>query len=146
MNKSQFDNKNFQDENSYDENSQDKNFQDENSQDESSQCDNSQHENSQDFIQKKSAKHCPNQNKEVKDFYNQVIANRQGSSQAVSQNLVLESTKLTSQYEHNIDLALIKAFIVCNILFHVISNLYFIDTLRELRSGYQPPSRQLLAG
>ncbi|CAG8636418.1 17974_t:CDS:2, partial [Racocetra persica] len=31
---------------------------------------------------------CPNQNKEVKDFYNQVIANRQGSNQAVFQNLV----------------------------------------------------------
>ncbi|CAG8785559.1 14097_t:CDS:2 [Gigaspora rosea] len=195
MNESQFDDKNFQDENSNDKNSQDKNFQDENSQnknsqdensqDESSQCENSQYENSQDSIQKKSAERppagvwrffdkehlaldCPNQNKEVKDFYSQVIANRQGCSQAVSQKLVpgvelsqkkrkvtssqaslsefLESTKLTSERENNINSALIKAFIVCNIPFHIISNPYFIDALRELRPGYQPPSRQLLAG
>lgn len=111
---------------------------------------------------------CPNQNKDIIDFYTQIISNRQGRSQAVSQKIVpgvelskkkrrlvgnqaslsefLESTKLTPQREDNINSALIKAFVVCNIPFHIISNPYFIDALRELRPGYQPPSRQLLAG
>ncbi|CAG8676296.1 6463_t:CDS:2, partial [Cetraspora pellucida] len=62
---------------------------------------------------------CPNQDKDVIDFYNKVVANRQGRSQAVSQEIVpsanlnkkkrmltnnqaslskfLESTKLTPQ-------------------------------------------------
>ncbi|CAG8812438.1 29180_t:CDS:2 [Gigaspora margarita] len=75
---------------------------------------------------------CPTQNKDVIDFYTQIIANRQGHGQAVSQENIpgaepttlsefLESTKLTPQCECNINSALIK-------------------------SGYQLPSRQLLAG
>ncbi|CAG8747614.1 2906_t:CDS:2, partial [Dentiscutata erythropus] len=111
---------------------------------------------------------CSNQDRDVIDFYAQVVANRQSHSQAVSQETLpgsnlnkrkrtltnsqtslsefIESTKLTSQREDNINSALIKAFIVCNIPFHIISNPYFIDALRELRPGYQPPSRQLFAG
>ncbi|CAG8716506.1 15116_t:CDS:2, partial [Cetraspora pellucida] len=58
----------------------------------------------------------------------------------------LESTKLTPQCESNINLALVRAFIICNIPFHIISNPYFIDALRELWPKYQLPSRQLLAG
>ncbi|CAG8841531.1 16113_t:CDS:1, partial [Racocetra persica] len=114
------------------------------------------------------ALNCPNQDKDIIDFYTQVVANRQGQSQALSQEIIpgtnlskrkrkltsgqillskfLESTELTPQRENSINSALIKTFIVCNIPFHIISNLYFIDVLRELRPGYQPPSRQLFAG
>ncbi|CAG8806261.1 44467_t:CDS:2 [Gigaspora margarita] len=176
MNKSQFDDENFQDENSYNKNSQDKNFQDENSQnenfqdensqDKSSQCENSQNENFQDSIQKKSAECLP---AGVWGFFDKGASIKDHCcSQAVFQKLVpgvelsqkkrkvtssqallsefLESTKLILERENNINLALIKVFIVCNIPFHIISNLYFIDALRELRPGYQPPSRQLLTG
>ncbi|CAG8788070.1 16427_t:CDS:1, partial [Dentiscutata erythropus] len=111
---------------------------------------------------------CPTQNKDVIDFYTQIIANRQGHSQAASQENIpgakpnkkkckltsnqatlsefLESTKLTPQHECNINTALIKAFIICNIPFYIISNPYFIDALQELWPEYQPLSRQLLAG
>ncbi|KAF0541700.1 zinc finger bed domain-containing protein 1-like [Gigaspora margarita] len=72
------------------------------------------------------ALNCPNQNKEVKDFYNQGIANRQDCSQAVSQKLVPG-----------------------------VDNPYFIDALRELRSekssnltlgldGWTDPNEKLL--
>ncbi|CAG8834722.1 5266_t:CDS:2, partial [Cetraspora pellucida] len=76
---------------------------------------------------------CPNQNKDIIDFYTQIISNRQGHGQTVSQKLIpsieqskrkhklagdqaslsefLESTKLTSQCENNINSALIKAFV-----------------------------------
>ncbi|RIB24992.1 hypothetical protein C2G38_2167033 [Gigaspora rosea] len=81
---------------------------------------------------------CPTQNKDVIDFYTQIIANRQGHGQAASQENIpsvepskkkhkitrdqatlsefLESTKLTPQRECNINSALIKAFIICRLL------------------------------
>ncbi|CAG8776857.1 26922_t:CDS:2, partial [Racocetra persica] len=121
-------------------------------------------------LEKYLALDCPNQNKNIIDFYTQIIANQQGRSQAASQEITsgvelskkkhklagdqaslsefLESTKLTPQHKNNINSALIKVFIVCNIPFYVISNPYFIDTLRALRElwpEYQPLSRQLLA-
>ncbi|CAG8840324.1 24263_t:CDS:2, partial [Gigaspora margarita] len=88
---------------------------------------------------------CSTQNKDVIDFYTQIIANRQGHGQAVSQKNIPKSTKLTPQHKCNINSALIKAFIVCNISFYIISNSYFVDALREFWPEYQPPSRQLLA-
>ncbi|CAG8730693.1 9176_t:CDS:2, partial [Cetraspora pellucida] len=131
-----------------------------------SQSENSQNENSLEPISKKSTrqpiaevwsffnKGVSVKDKDVIDFYNKVVANRQGHSQAVFQEIVLsanlnkkkcmltnnqaslseflESTKLTPQCKDNINSALIKAFIVCNISFHIISNPYFIDVLREL--------------
>ncbi|CAG8793116.1 8907_t:CDS:2, partial [Dentiscutata erythropus] len=84
---------------------------------------------------------CSIQNKNIIDFYTQIIANQQGHSQAASQENIpgaepnkkkhkltsnqatlsefLKSTKLTPQCEYNINTALIKP-------------------------GYQPPSKQLL--
>ncbi|KAF0509356.1 zinc finger bed domain-containing protein 1-like [Gigaspora margarita] len=86
---------------------------------------------------------CPTQKKDVIDYYTQIIANRQGHGQAASQENLpgaepskkkhkitsnqailsefLKSTKLTPQCECNINSALIKAFIVCNIPFYIIS-------------------------
>ncbi|KAF0512009.1 zinc finger bed domain-containing protein 1-like [Gigaspora margarita] len=77
---------------------------------------------------------CLKQNQDVIEFYTQIIANRQGNSQAAPQEIIpgvepskkkhklagdqatlsefLESTKLTPQRECNINTALIKAFIV----------------------------------
>ncbi|CAG8822150.1 9175_t:CDS:2, partial [Cetraspora pellucida] len=94
-------------------------------------------------LEKHLALDCPSQNKDIIDFYTQIISNRQGDQASLSE--FLESTKLTLQRENNINSALIKVFVVCNIPFHIISNPYFIDALRELQPGYQPPSRQLLA-
>ncbi|CAG8773961.1 30426_t:CDS:2, partial [Gigaspora margarita] len=62
-------------------------------------------------LEKHLALDCSNQDKDVIDFYTKVVASQQSYSQAVSQKFIPESTKLTSQYEDNINLALIKAFI-----------------------------------
>ena len=58
----------------------------------------------------------------------------------------IESTKLTSQHENAINSSLLRAFIVCNIPFHTISNPYFIEALQQLRPVYHPPSHQLFSG
>jgi hypothetical protein len=58
----------------------------------------------------------------------------------------MESTKLTPERENAINLSILKAFIMCNIPFHIIGNPYFIDALRELRPAYSPPSRHILSG
>ncbi|CAG8763489.1 6933_t:CDS:2, partial [Cetraspora pellucida] len=73
------------------------------------------------------ALNCPNQDKDIIDFYTQVVANRQGQSQALSQeiipgtNLSKRKRKLTSGQ------TLLSKF------------------LEKLRPGYQPPSKQLFA-
>ena len=56
-----------------------------------------------------------------------------------------ESTTLTRECENSINRSLIKAFVCCNIPFHVIENPYFIDFLKQLRLAYQPPSRKVLS-
>jgi len=35
---------------------------------------------------------------------------------------------------------------MCNIPFSVIENPYFVDLIKTLQSGYDPPSRQVLSG
>ncbi|CAH1764972.1 2410_t:CDS:2 [Entrophospora sp. SA101] len=115
------------------------------------------------------ALYCTTQVKEIIQFYSQIVAKRKGKgSQAVSSNVIqgieptkkkrkaatnqtllsdfIESTKLTSQRENAINSSLLRAFIVCNIPFHTISNPYFIEALRQLRPAYNPPSCQLFSG
>ena len=56
-----------------------------------------------------------------------------------------ESTTLTRERENSINRSLIKAFVCCNIPFHVIEHPYFIDFLKQLWPAYQPPSRKVLS-
>ncbi|CAG8732002.1 24477_t:CDS:2 [Gigaspora margarita] len=53
----------------------------------------------------------------------------------------IESTKLTPELIKDISRALLKAFVVCGIPFHIIENLFFIELLRTLRPAYEPPSK-----
>ena len=39
-----------------------------------------------------------------------------------------------------------KAFMICNILFRIIKNPWFINLIKNLQPGYDPPSRQVLSG
>jgi len=48
--------------------------------------------------------------------------------------------------EDQINHALVKAFVICGIPWHVIENPFFIEFLKTLRSSYQPPSRETLSG
>ena len=49
-------------------------------------------------------------------------------------------------YCDNVDRTITKAFVMSNIPFSVIENPWFIDMLKTLQPGYDPPSRQVLSG
>ncbi|CAG8658314.1 36851_t:CDS:2, partial [Racocetra persica] len=53
---------------------------------------------------------------------------------------------LSEERINAINVALLKAFVVCGISFSVIENPFFIDLLQTLCPEYQPPSREVLAG
>ena len=56
-----------------------------------------------------------------------------------------ETEKILSSRQNNINNSLIKAFVCCNLSFSIIENLFFIELLKTLCAGYQPPSRRMLA-
>ncbi|CAG8842572.1 19896_t:CDS:1, partial [Gigaspora margarita] len=58
----------------------------------------------------------------------------------------IESTKLTPKRIKDINRALVKAFVICGIPFHIIENPFFIELLKTLRPGYEPPSKDILSG
>jgi len=45
-----------------------------------------------------------------------------------------------------IDCAITKAFVMCNIPFNVIENPWFLDLVKTLQPGYDAPSRRVLSG
>jgi BED zinc finger len=47
---------------------------------------------------------------------------------------------------NRINRALIKLFVCCGMSFRIVESPFFIDFLKELNSGYSPPSRDLLSG
>jgi hypothetical protein len=57
-----------------------------------------------------------------------------------------ESTTLTDERIHEINRSCVKAFVVCGIAWHVIENPFFIEFLKTLRPGYEPPSKEVLSG
>lgn len=57
-----------------------------------------------------------------------------------------ESTELTEQRTNEINRHLLIAFVCCNIPFSIIENPFFIETLKHLRPGFNPPSREYLSG
>ena len=44
-----------------------------------------------------------------------------------------------------INRALIKFFVACRISFRIVEHPFFINLLKELNRGYDPPSREILA-
>ncbi|CAG8685022.1 4702_t:CDS:2 [Gigaspora margarita] len=58
----------------------------------------------------------------------------------------IESTKLIPECIKDINRALVKAFVVCRIPFHIIKNPFFIELLKTLRLAYEPPSNDIFSG
>jgi hypothetical protein len=56
-----------------------------------------------------------------------------------------ESTNVPPQKVASITRALVRAFVCCGISFSIIENPFFIEFLREMRPGYEPPSAELLS-
>ena len=58
----------------------------------------------------------------------------------------IESTRLTEGHIDEINCTLIKAFVICEIPWKTIESLFFIELLKTLRPGYNPPSKEILSG
>jgi hypothetical protein len=57
-----------------------------------------------------------------------------------------KSEKLEKGYCDIIDRSITKAFVMSNIPFSVIENPWFVDMIKTLQPGYNPPTRQVLSG
>lgn len=49
-------------------------------------------------------------------------------------------------YCDEIDRSITKAFVMCNIPFSTIENSWFVDLIKTLQPGYDPPTRKVLGG
>jgi hypothetical protein len=56
-----------------------------------------------------------------------------------------ELKKISDGRQKTIDNALIKAFVCCNLAFNIIENPFFVEFLKVLCMGYEPPSRKKLS-
>lgn len=57
-----------------------------------------------------------------------------------------DSTDLPESRITRINRALIKFFVACGISFRIVEHPFFINLLKELNGGYEPPTREILAG
>lgn len=57
-----------------------------------------------------------------------------------------DSTDLPESRITRINRALVKFFVACGISFRIVEHPFFINLLKELNGGYDPPTREILAG
>jgi hypothetical protein len=57
-----------------------------------------------------------------------------------------DSTDLPNTRITQINRALIKFFVSCGISFRIVEHPFFINFIKELNAGFNPPSREILAG
>jgi hypothetical protein len=57
-----------------------------------------------------------------------------------------DSTDLPESKITRINRALVKYFVACGISFRIVEHPFFINLLKELNGGYDPPTREILAG
>ena len=108
------------------------------------------------------ASHCSQCPDDIRRIYMELIANRKElvpieeplqkkqktkkNTAQTSLSKFYESTELTEQRIDEINRYLLIAFVCCNIPFSIIENPFFIEALKHLRPGYNPPSRKYLSG
>ncbi|PKK38601.1 hypothetical protein RhiirC2_805522, partial [Rhizophagus irregularis] len=56
-----------------------------------------------------------------------------------------KNKELEKGYSDKIHHSIMKAFVMCNIPFSIIENPWFINLIKTLQPGYDPPSRQVLS-
>ncbi|CAB5127051.1 unnamed protein product [Rhizophagus irregularis] len=61
-------------------------------------------------------------------------------------HMIKGNKELEKGYSDEIHRSITKAFVMCNIPFSIIENPWFIDLIKTLQPGYDPPSRQVLSG
>ena len=106
------------------------------------------------------ASHCPSCPPDIRREYMEKIANRKEftSTEYPSQkkqkanitqaplSKFYESTELTEQRTNEINRYLLIAFVCCNIPYSIIESPFFVEALKHLRPGYNPPSREFFSG
>jgi hypothetical protein len=106
---------------------------------------------------------CPAISDTFKLFYIEVVSKRNNENESSSSSLVkqsnkrnrpsdqtgledfIESTQLTTRRKNDIDQALTRAIVVCNLSFQIVENPYFIEYVKQLRPAYKLPSRKTLS-
>ncbi|CAG8828810.1 2305_t:CDS:1, partial [Gigaspora rosea] len=104
---------------------------------------------------------CPNVYSEIQQIYLLCVACRDNFEEQLENLASSKKTKLNNNlakyfpqkmYDlskeriNSINRSLLKAFVVCGILFSIIETSFFIDLLQNLCPSYQPPSREVLSG
>ncbi|RHZ84801.1 hypothetical protein Glove_74g102 [Diversispora epigaea] len=77
---------------------------------------------------------------------NEEIENSRLSSSTSNIQEFFENVKLPAGRKKEIDRSLIRAFIMCGFPFSAVENPFFIEFLKQLNSGYDPPSSDTLSG
>jgi hypothetical protein len=103
------------------------------------------------------ARSCEYVDEEVKIKYMRILAKKDGVDDSLEVEAFQANTsqgKLTSFWDKDeelpaermalIDRSILKAFVVCGLPFHIIENPYFVNMIKNLRSTYNPPSRETL--
>jgi hypothetical protein len=107
------------------------------------------------------ARECKHVDEEVKMKYMRILAEKDGLDDSLEIEVFQANTnqgtkgRLTNFWDKNeelpaerialIDRSILKAFVVCGLPFHIIENPYFINMIKNLRSNYNPPTREILS-
>ena len=85
-------------------------------------------------------------------FVNLIIKEDNGSSknkkskvESLQTTLHFEKTKINESKSKEIDNALLKAFVCCNLAFSIVENPFFIELIKTLCIGYNIPTRRKLS-
>ena len=81
---------------------------------------------------------------EEKDYSNKHIKSKLLPGQK-KVNLYFSSTYIEELHQKQINRALTIMFIICEISFHIVENLFFINFIKSLNPAYQPSSHKLLS-
>lgn len=100
------------------------------------------------------ARECENVTMEIKNKFVYIVAKRDGLDDSMEieafqantqENCADKEELLSAKHIALIDRSILKAFIMCGIPFRVIEHPYYINLLKNLRSNYNPPSRNRLS-
>lgn len=99
------------------------------------------------------ARDCQRVDMDTKSKFMRIVANRDG----IEDSMEVEAFQTDRNANNNndeelpaeqaalIDRSILKAFVMCGIPFRVVEHPYFINVCKNLRSNYNPPSRERLS-
>ena len=75
------------------------------------------------------------------------ISNKKRKSETGQTNITdfHDSSELPESRTNRINRALVKFFVCCGVSFRIVEHPFFIDFLKELNGGYNPPTREYLS-